>query len=219
MINNKLWADIDCAAARQYIDSRSAFTAWEEARKTLSLSPDNELTLQRFEDLTATMVRNQRLNWAVYAGRAPESTVEKLKDLDFEFWLDAKRREAVGEIGQTECIVVSDHALYAFEATAGVLIRNDLLPDQESEMFFEQRTSDHERPQLFTAIIISASGYMARMTTISPREFIERKLNDVVKGTLSPEEKIKALNQVELVEQLIEECLQYLMTPGPDQLR
>lgn len=148
---NSLLIPLADDAQRQYVDARSSYTAWEDARKEAqavrggmywkkqgvgeylirtgtrntqkSLGPrsaDTEaiytrfverksVAEQRLAELNETMTRQQRMNRALYVGRAPNLLVDILEALD--------------KAGLSDYFtVVGTHALYAYEAAAGVLI-------------------------------------------------------------------------------------------------
>ena len=141
-------------AARQYINARSVFTAYEEARQEAaevrggmywkpqgqtdylirtsiknsqkSLGPRSAETEaiykkfttrktmaeQRLAGLSAEMIRQQRMNRALRVGHAPKLLVEILS--------------RIAKAGLTDHFtVVGTHALYAYEAAAGVRFKVD----------------------------------------------------------------------------------------------
>lgn len=156
-------------ARRQYIDARSTYTAWEDARKEAqavrggmywkkqgggeylirtgvrntqkSLGPrsaDNEAIYARFverkaaaeqrlAELNEAMTRQQRMNRALYVGRAPSLLVAILDALD--------------KAGLSEYFtVVGTHALYAYESAAGVLIAPpEALATQDVDLLWDTR--------------------------------------------------------------------------------
>lgn len=182
----KLWAELSEDQHRQYIDAKSVFRAWESARQTFktfagmprSLEKDKAKT--RLADLSEAMVRNQRLNHALYVGRAPRALVDTL------------HKQYMRDL--TDYIIDSDYALHAYEAAAGIRITPDLL-----ETVRDIRTaSPIGDEKLFSSMIVSRSGHMARMSTIAPEYFIAWKRES---GTE------RDLLLAELVEQLIEEYL------------
>ncbi|HQB39535.1 MAG TPA: GSU2403 family nucleotidyltransferase fold protein, partial [Deltaproteobacteria bacterium] len=143
------WIDIGENARRQYIDAQATFTAWEDARKAASevrggmywkrqgkteylirtshsnaqksIGPRSEKTEQiyqnfttrkaeaehRVADLTSALERHQRMNRALFVGRAPRILIDILSKLAKE-----------GLSGYFT--VIGTHALYAYEAAAGV---------------------------------------------------------------------------------------------------
>ncbi|MBI5484998.1 MAG: hypothetical protein HY888_11130 [Deltaproteobacteria bacterium] len=176
-LKNNLFQDISDEARRQYLDARATFEAWEDARKKAadvrggmfwkhqgraeylirtstrnaqkSLGPRSEETVriyesftarkkqaeQRLSDLTARLTHHQKLNRVLQVGRAPRLLVEILNQIE--------------KSGLSEYfIVVGTHALYAYEAAAGVrfgdsdaLATNDidLLRDTRKRLsFFEK---------------------------------------------------------------------------------
>jgi len=146
-----LWLDIGDDARRQFIDAQSVFTAWEAARKSagevrggmywkrqgnadylIRTSPKNsqkslgprsaetehiyekfkarkDQVEQRLADLNTELIRQQRMNRALFVGRAPRVLVDILNRL------------AVSDLAEY-FTVVGTHALYAYEAAAGVRI-------------------------------------------------------------------------------------------------
>lgn len=141
--------DIGNDARRQFIDAQAVFSAWEVATKSAaevrggmywkvqgksaylirtspansqkSLGPrsvETELIYRRFverkaqvesriADLAAELERHQRMNRALFVGRAPQILVDILNVL---------ARAGLAE----HFVVVGTHALYAYEAAAGV---------------------------------------------------------------------------------------------------
>jgi len=313
------WIDIGDDARRQYIDAQSAFSAWEDAFKDMlnvrgsmrwknqngtdylirvstignnkSLGPrsaekekihDNFVARkiaaqQRFSDLTETLERQQRMNRALFVGRAPRMLVDILNRL---------YKEGLSEF----FTVVGTHALYAYEARAGVLFGEteamatqdiDLLLDVRKRISFvtkmrhaatsmlkliqkvdpsfrlredqkytavnsrgfevdiirrepkdgdphPMRLTDDEDDEFyvvparnagilldgppFSAIIVSASGHMARMNTISPLTFIRFKRWMAEQADRDTMKRSRDLLQANLVEELVSEYLPQLLT-------
>ncbi len=313
------WIDIGDDARRQYIDAQSAFSAWEDAFKEMlnvrgsmrwknqngtdylirvsttgnnkSLGPrsgetekihDNFVARkiaaqQRFRDLTETLERQQRMNRALFVGRAPRILVDILNRL---------YKEGLSEF----FTVVGTHALYAYEARAGVLFGEteamatqdiDLLLDVRKRISFvtrmrhaatsmlkliqkvdpsfrlredqkytavnsrgfevdiirrepkdgdphPMRLTDDEDDEFyvvparnagilldgppFSAIIVSASGHMARMNTISPLTFIQFKRWMAEQADRDTMKRSRDLLQANLVEELVSEYLPQLLT-------
>lgn len=313
------WIDIGDDARRQYIDAQSAFSAWEDAFKetlnvrgsmrwknqngtdylirvstsgnTKSLGPRSEKTenihdnfiarktaaQQRFSDLTETLERQQRMNRALFVGRAPRVLVDILNRL---------YKEGLSEF----FTVVGTHALYAYEARAGVLFGEteamatqdiDFLLDVRKRISFvtkmrhaatsmlkimqkvdptfrlrkdqkytavnsrgfevdiirrepkdgdphPMRLTDDEDDEFyvvparnagilldgppFSAIIVSASGHMARMNTISPLTFIQFKRWMAEQADRDIMKRSRDLLQASLVEELVNEYLPQLLT-------
>lgn len=274
------WIELDEDALRQYIDAKAVFEAWESARakaaevrggmlwrttkgreylirtgvdnKQKSLGPRSEKTEDlysrfitrkeaaenRLKTLTDELDRHRRLNRAVHVGRAPDILVAILHVMT---------RLNIAE----HFIVIGTHALYAYEAAAGVRLQEralatrdvDLLWDTRKRLLFASRmknldlsmldvlrkvdsTFEIRDDQLFTAVnakgfevdilrreaadldphplqltddeddlwavqarranvllgsppfsapIVSVTGRMARMTTISPTAFVDFK--------------------------------------------
>lgn len=313
------WIDIGDDARRQYIDAQSAFSAWEDAFKEMlnvrgsmrwknqngtdylirvstignnkSLGPrsgetekiyDNFLARkiaaqQRFSDLKETLERQQRMNRALFVGRAPRMLVDILNRL---------YKEGLSEF----FTVVGTHALYAYEARAGVLFGEteamatqdiDFLLDVRKRISFvtkmrraatsmlkliqkvdpsfrlrkdqkytavnsrgfevdiirrepedgdphPMRLTDDEDDEFyvvparnagilldgppFSAIIVSASGHMARMNTISPITFIQFKRWMAEQPDRDTMKRSRDLLQANLAEELVSEYLPQLLT-------
>jgi hypothetical protein len=161
--------DIGDDARRQYIDARSAFVAWEDARRAAaevrggmywkregqtdylirtsttnaqrSLGPRSTETEamynsfrarktsaeRREADLAAVLERHQRMNRALFVGRAPKILVDILNTLS--------------NAGLAEHFtVVGTHALYAYEAAAGVRISSaDALATKDVDLLWDTR--------------------------------------------------------------------------------
>ncbi|OGU20731.1 MAG: hypothetical protein A2X85_11820 [Geobacteraceae bacterium GWF2_54_21] len=313
------WIDIGDDTRRQYIDAQSAFSAWEAAYKDMlnvrgsmrwknqngadylirvstsgsnkSLGPRSEenekihdsfvaqktAAKQRFSDLTETLERQQRMNRALFVGRAPRVLVDILNRL---------YKEGISEF----FIVIGTHALYAYEARAGVLFGEteamatqdvDFLLDERKRICFvtkmkhantsmlkliqkvdpsfrlredqkytavnskgfevdiirrepedgdphPMRLTDDEDDEFyvvparnagilldgppFSAIIVSASGHMARMNTISPLTFIQFKKWMAGQAERDTMKRSRDLLQANLVEELVNEYLPQLLT-------
>ena len=168
------WIDIGEDAQRQFIDAQAVFTAWEDAGKSAaevrggmywkrqgeseylirtspknsqkSLGPRSDETVSIFEkfiarkeqaesrlsDLSRELERHQRMNRALRVGRAPRLLVDILNTLS--------------KSGLSEYFtVIGTHALYAYEAAAGVQFGNanaletrdiDLLLDTRKRLSF-----------------------------------------------------------------------------------
>jgi hypothetical protein len=309
-------SDIGNDARRQYIDAQATFTAWEEATRRAaevrggmywkhqgkteylirtsprnsqkSLGPRSDETEAIFEKFTSTkeasearrdqlskaLAQHQRLNRALFVGRAPQILVEILGTL--------------AKFGIAEhFMVIGTHALYAYEAAAGVRFEAtealatrdvDLLWDTRKRIRFitkmenlgssmigilqkvdksfeirdEQRytavnSSGFEvdiirreasegdphpllltrnendfrvvqakragvllNSQPFSAVIVSPSGHMARMNTVSPIVFAQFKRWMANQPNREAMKVDRDRLQAELVEQLVEEYLPHL---------
>jgi hypothetical protein len=66
----------------------------------------------------------------------------------------------------------------------------------------------------FTAMIVSSSGHMARMNTISPAVFCEFKRWMAAQTDRNPLKRQRDLLQAEIVEQLLEEYLPQWLPPS-----
>lgn len=163
-----VFQDIGDDARRQYIDARAAFEALEAAQvqaaavrggmywKTVkgadylvrtsagnaqkSLGPRSAETEAmyasfterkgqveaRAKELAATMQRHQRLNRALYVGRVPAVVVEIL---------DMLQRQRVAE----HFTVVGTHAIYAYEAAAGVRVESAAVATRDVDLLWDTR--------------------------------------------------------------------------------
>lgn len=163
-----VFQDIGDDARRQYIDARAAFEALEAAQvqaaavrggmywKTVkgtdylvrtsagnaqkSLGPrsaETEAVYARFterkglaearaKDLAATVQRHQRLNRALYVGRVPTVVVEIL---------DMLKRQGLAE----HFTVVGTHAIYAYEAAAGVRVESAAVATRDVDLLWGTR--------------------------------------------------------------------------------
>jgi len=308
--------DIGADARRQYIDAQSVFSAWEAATKRaaevrggmywktqgktdylIRTSPENtqkslgarstetEAIYQKFierktqqetqvNQLADELARHQRMNRALFVGRAPQMVVDILT--------------ALSKAGLAEHFtVVGTHALYAYEAAAGVRFwRSDALATQDVDLLWDTRQrvsfsthmkilgssmlgilkkvdptfeirgdqrytavnnkgfqvdiirreasegdphplrmTDDEDDFLavqakragallssprFSSVIVSPSGYMARMETVSPLTFIKFKRWMAAQPDRDPMKVSRDQLQASLVEQLVEEYLPHL---------
>lgn len=310
------WVDIGEDAQRQFIDAQAVFTAWEDAGKSAtevrggmywkrqgeseylirtspknsqkSLGPRSDKTVSIFEkfiarkeqaekrlsDLSREIERQQRMNRALRVGRAPRLLVDILNTLS--------------KSGLSEYFtVIGTHALYAYEATAGVQFGNadalatrdiDLLLDTRKRLSFVTqmgqlgssmlelikkvdstfkirqdqkytavnskgfevdiirreatngdphplRLTDNEdefyavqakkagillEGPRFSSMIVSVTGHMARMNTISPVAFIRFKRWMAEQPDRDPMKRRRDKLQADLVEKLVEEYLPHL---------
>lgn len=160
--------DIGDDARRQYIDARSAFTALEAAQaeaamvrggmywKTVngsdylvrtsarnaqkSLGPRSadteamyasfvarkEQSDTRVKNLTAAVKRQQRMNRALFVGRVPTVVVDILNMM---------HRYSVAE----HFTVVGTHAIYAYEAAAGVRVESAAIATRDIDLLWDTR--------------------------------------------------------------------------------
>ncbi|MDN4587244.1 hypothetical protein DBA29_01850 [Xenophilus aerolatus] len=160
--------DIGDDARRQYIDARSAFEALEAARaesaalrggmywkavngsdylvrtsarnaqKSLgprsaeteamytSFTARKEQADARLKDLTATVQRHQRMNRALFVGRVPTVVVDILNMM---------HRQNVAE----HFTVVGTHAVYAYEAAAGVRVESAAIATRDVDLLWDTR--------------------------------------------------------------------------------
>lgn len=307
--------DIGNDARRQYIDAQTVFTAYEDTRNKAeevrggmywkhqgkteylirtsrtnsqkSLGPRSEKTeaiyagfsarktqlVERLADLSKELIRHQRMNRALFVGRSPQILVDIINTLT-----EVKLSE--------HFTVVGTHALYAYEAAAGVRFVDaealatrdvDLLWDTRKRVSFVSQMSELDtsmlgllkkvdqtfeirRDQRYTAVnskgfevdiirreasdgdphplsmtdkeddfyavqakragvllsgplfssmIVSTSGYMARMNTISPVAFAKFKRWLAAQADREPMKKARDTLQAQLVEQLVTDYLPY----------
>ncbi len=163
------WLDIGEDAQRQYIDAQSVFTAWEDARKSASevrggmywqnkngtdylirtsvnnsqkslgpRSSQNEAIYTKFierkeqiekrvADLSAELTRHQRMNRALHVGRAPQLLIAIL---------DRLFKSGLAEY----FTVIGTHALYAYEAAAGVRFgQQEALATRDIDLLWDTR--------------------------------------------------------------------------------
>lgn len=310
-------SDIGNDARRQYVDAQSAFSAWEEATRRAaevrggmywkrqgkfeylirtsagnaqkSLGPrsgETEAIFDKFmeskaqlegrrDELARALTIHQRLNRALFVGRSPQILVDILNVLA-KFGIDK------------HFMVIGTHALYAYEAAAGVRIESseamatrdvDLLWDtrkrvqllsslerldssmigilKKADKTFEIRDdqrytavngagfevdiirreasegdphplniSDDEgdfsvvqakragsllSSPPFSAVVVSPSGHMARMSTISPVLFVQFKRWMAKQPGRDIFKIERDMIQADIVEQMIEEYFPQLM--------
>lgn len=302
---------------RQFIDAQTVFSAWESASRSAaevrggmywkrqgkaeylirtspsnaqkSLGPRSEETEAIYTNfverkvkaearvglLAAELSRHQRMNRALFVGRAPQMLVDILNVL---------ARAGLAE----HFSVVGTHALYAYEAAAGVRFGSsdalatrdvDLLWDTRKRVSFSThmkilgsslvgllqkvdptfeirqdqrytavnskgfevdiirrealegdphplRLTDDEDDfwavqakkagvllsgQRFSSMIVSSSGYMARMETISPLLFVKFKQWMASQPDRDPMKKSRDRLQADLVQQLVDRYLPHLV--------
>jgi len=308
--------DIGTDARRQFIDAQSVFSAWEAASKSAddvrggmywkhqgktdylirtspantqkSLGPRSDETVGLYERfvarkvkaearvalLAAELSRHQRMNRALFVGRAPQILVDILNALS---------RADLSE----HFTVIGTHALYAYEAAAGVRFGvTDALATQDVDLLWDTRkrvsfatrmrvigssmvgllqkvdpTFEIRQDQRYTVVnskgfevdiirreasegdphplrltddegdlwavqarragvllsgprfssmIVSPSGYMARMETISPLTFVKFKRWMAVQSDRDPMKISRDSIQADLAQQLIDEYLPHL---------
>lgn len=181
-------------ARRQFIDAQSVYTAWEDARRNqaevrggmywkrrgeaeylIRTSPSNaqkslgprtaetekiyekfvtrkEVIEARLDDLTKTLERHKRMNRALHVGRAPRIVVEILNRL--------------AKSGLSEYFtVVGTHALYAYEAAAGVHIQDaDAFATQDIDLLLDTR----KRLSFVTQMTNLGSSMLAIIKKVDP---------------------------------------------------
>jgi len=229
---------------------------------------------EREKTLAAELVRHQRMNRALYVGRTPQILVDILAVL---------HRASLSE----HFSVIGTHALYAYEAAAGVRIASsealatqdvDLLWDTRKRVRFVTQMKLHgssmvgllrkvdptfqiRRDQLYTAVnargfevdiirreaaegdphplqvtndeddfwatqapragtllsappysamVVSPSGHMARMHTVSPLVFCEFKRWMSAQANRDPMKRDRDVLQADIVKELIEEYMPQL---------
>lgn len=308
-----MWLENDEGAQRQYIDAQSVFTAWEDAVKKMaevrggmywqnkngtdylirttasgsqkSLGPRskekeeiyNDFTARkeriekRFSDLNSELNRHQRMNRALRVGRTPQILIDILNKLSSSGLAD-------------HFTVIGTHALYAYEAAAGVRIgASDALATRDIDLLWDTRkrlsfitqmeflgtsflgllrkvdpTFEIRPDQLYTAVnskgfevdivrreaknidphplrvtdnedeflavqakragilldglkfsgmVVSSSGHMARLNTISPVVFAKFKRWMAAQPDRDPLKRKRDILQAELVEELVKEYL------------
>lgn len=160
--------DIGDDARRQYIDAKSSFEALESAlseaaavrggmywkavggvdylirtsprnaQKSLGpRTPEAELIYnnfvkrkstgeQRVKDLTEVLERHQRMNRALFVGRVPTIVIEILQAIE---------RAGIAE----HFTVVGTHALYAYEAAAGVRVESAAVATRDVDLLWDTR--------------------------------------------------------------------------------
>lgn len=313
-MKSHLWLENSEDSQRQYSDAQAVFTAWETAKKNAgevrggmvwrtqngadylirtsvnssqtSLGPRSEKTEEiyrrfierksqvesRVVDLRAAMERHQRMNRALHVGRAPKLLVDILSRL-FKSGLS------------DFFTVIGTHALYAYEAAAGVRVGSadamttndvDLLWDTRKKISFETQmetigtsflgvlrkidptfeihsdqrytavnskgfevvvirrepvdgdlhpwrmtTKDDEEfyavqakkagmlldSPMFSCMVVSPSGHMARMNTISPLVFTRFKRWMAGQADRDPQKRRRDILQADVVEGLVREYL------------
>lgn len=306
--------DIGNDSRRQYIDARATFEAWEAARRQLvtvranlrwktvkgteylvsasgrtekslgARSPETEqiyaglvarkaIAVERLAGLEKQMARQQKLNRALHVGRAPQILVDLLLEIDQAGIAD-------------HFLTIGTHALYAYEAAAGVRFEAEALATRDVDLLWDtnrrikfvaqmrlmqtsflgilrrvDRTFAIKERQLYTAVnaagfevdvvrrepkdldphpldltddedeiyavpapraqvllsspkfsavIVSASGHMARMTTVSPIAFVAFKRWMAAQENRDGLKRNRDLLQAEQVELLVDEYLPQL---------
>ena len=169
ILKNVMWLELSPDAQRQFIDAQSAFTAWEAAVKEAAAvrggmlwrrinegeylirttaasgaqtslgprSPETEEVYNRFVDrktraqqrlagLRTALERHQKMNRALYVGRAPKLLVDILTRL--------------AKSGLSEhFVVIGTHAIYAYEAAAGVFLDSAITATQDIDLLWDTR--------------------------------------------------------------------------------
>lgn len=162
------FAELSAAQVRQYIDAEAVFSALEEASRDASsvrgsmfwreqngrsylirtttagaqtsLGPRSEETVgiyerftekkqvdeERVKQLTTALVEQQRLNRALRVGRAPPIVIDTLNAI------------AKADL-QSNFTVIGTHALYAYEAAAGVMLEAGATATQDVDLLFDTR--------------------------------------------------------------------------------
>lgn len=313
---NTLWTELSPDAQRQFIDAQSAFLAWEEAlteseqvrggmhwksqgqyeylirtsrtniQKSLGRRSTEteeiyskfierkESSEKRLAGLRATLERNQRMNRALHVGRAPGILIDILTRL---------ARSGLSEY----FIVIGTHAMYAYEAAAGVFVSADAVTTKDVDLLWDTRkrvsfitsmnrldthflgllkkvdptfrlldsdkskavnsngfevdiirreahegdpnplkVTEHDEDfyavqarragvllsgPRFSQMIVSTSGHMARMNTVSPAMFVNFKRWMGGLSDRDPQKRSRDLIQADVVERLLEERLPHLL--------
>lgn len=312
-MSSRQFIDIGDAARRQYVDAEATFSALEAARKSThetrggmywktaaggdqylirtnlnnsqkSLGPRDASTglifsqfterknagEERVKKLTAALAQQKRLNRALRVGRVPQIVIDLLNAME--------RAEVSGHF-----TVVGTHALYAYEAAAGVRLDAAALATQDVDFLYDTRTRLKLTTQLrrldqsilsilrkvdasfkireedrysaindsgfavdilrrevaeddphplrlsdaedefwvvparnasrllnaprFSSVVVSASGDMARMSTVDPRIFVEFKRWLTQQESREAIKRSRDLLQADLVEQMVKEYL------------
>jgi hypothetical protein len=309
------WTELNPDAQRQFIDAQSAFRAWEEAVKEAEQvrggmhwkvqgqyeylirtsrtniqkslgprSPETEEIYRKFIErkessdkrlagLRATLERHQRMNRALHVGRAPGILIDILARL-------------AGSGLSEHFIVIGTHAIYAYEAAAGVFVSTDAVTTKDVDLLWDTRkrvafitsmnrldthflgllkkvdqtfrlldsdkskavnsngfevdiirreahegdpnplkVTEHDEDfyavqarragvllngPRFSQMIVSTSGHMARLNTISPAMFVKFKRWMGTMPDRDPQKRSRDLIQADVVERLLDERLPHL---------
>ncbi|MEK7413150.1 MAG: GSU2403 family nucleotidyltransferase fold protein, partial [Planctomycetota bacterium] len=145
-------------------------TSPANAQKSLGpRSPETEQIYTRFTERKTTaearertladeLVRHQRMNRALYVGRAPQILIDILSVL---------QRASLAE----HFSVVGTHALYAYEAAAGVRIANpEALATQDVDLLWDTR----KRVSFVTAMKVQGSSMVGLLRKVDPTFQIRR---------------------------------------------
>ena len=186
--------DIGSDARRQYIDAQSTFTEWERSVKRAAevrggmywkaqgksaylirtspsnsqkslgpRSPDTEDIYRKFTErktnvearvksLAAQLGVHKRLNRALFVGRAPQMLVDILSALE---------RAGIAE----HFTVVGTHALYAYEAAAGVRIESgDALATKDIDLLWDTR----KRIQFAARMAFAGASMLGLLKRVDP---------------------------------------------------
>lgn len=186
--------DIGGDARRQYIDAQSTFTEWERSVKSAAevrggmfwkaqgksaylirtspsnsqkslgpRSPDTEDIYRKFTErktnvearvksLAAQLGVHKRLNRALFVGRAPQMLVNILSALE---------RAGIAE----HFTVVGTHALYAYEAAAGVRIESgDALATKDIDLLWDTR----KRIQFAARMAFAGASMLGLLKRVDP---------------------------------------------------
>lgn len=151
---------------------------------------------KRVADLRAELERHRKMNKVFHVGRAPELLVAILNKLTTS--------------GLAEYFtVIGTHSLYAYEAAVGIRFNVDeALETKDVDLLWDTRAKgagillDGEK---FSTMIVSSTGRMARMTTVSPEVFAKGKRWLAMQKERDPLKRQRDLLQAELVEELVTE--------------
>ena len=221
------WVELDADALRQLIDAESAFTAWEAARKL-----GNEVMTKI---LAKTLVRHQRMNKALRVGRTPRIVVDVLNRLSLEglsfLVVGTHALYAYETAAAVRLKKIDPKATLRFRIQGG--IDNDSLlgvlwtvdstfekrPSQrfaaanskgfkvEMEICQDEQLEKLQHSDLFSRMIASSTGHMARMSTFSPVVFAKLKRWEATQSGIDTLEYRRDIRLAELVKELVRECL------------
>jgi hypothetical protein len=175
---------------------------------------------KRVSDLRRELELHRKLNKVFHVGRAPEILIKILNELAVSGAAD-------------NFVVIGTYSLYAYEAAAGIRFEVDgalntedvdLLCDARKRLMEskgqEHHFLNHEEEQYvaqakkagvlldgekFSAMIVSRTGRMARMNTISPVIFAKFKRWMAGQDDRDPLKRQRDILQAELVEEMIKE--------------
>jgi hypothetical protein len=149
------WTELDEDAARQYIDARACYSAWEDARRQAA-SPDvtGSMHWRKRQTDREYLIRTTADGSQKSLGRRTPETEQIFKEfterkemaeirlkgltaalvrhqrMNKSLYIGQAPRQLIDALSSlpANAVVTSDHALYAYAAAAGVRLRTDLLP-------------------------------------------------------------------------------------------